>query len=114
MQASGNTLIILGSSYFATEGPPDMIKRYNNISLALGGPGIVLQIAGNVVVQANQGTAIGLLGLPVTLVGTALLVAGLVYYAIAKGRSGWWGLCGFLSCIGLIILALLKDRAPDG
>ncbi len=91
-----------------------MIKRYNNLSLALGVPGIILQIVGNVVAQANAGTGIGLLGLPISLVGTALLVAGLAYYAIAKGRSGWWGLCGFLSCIGLLILALLEDRAPQG
>ncbi|MHC4145205.1 MAG: DUF805 domain-containing protein [Planctomycetota bacterium] len=90
-----------------------MIKRNNNISLALGVPGIILQIAGNVIIQTNQETGGGLLGVPVLLVGTALLVAGLAQYAIAKGRSGWWGLCGFLSLIGLIILASLKDRAPD-
>lgn len=91
-----------------------MIKRYNNLSLALGIPGIVLQIAGNFIVQMNQESAVGLLGVPVLLLGTALLIAGLAYYAIAKGHSGWWGLCGFLSCLGLLILALLKDKAPEG
>ncbi len=90
-----------------------MIKRYNNISLALGVPGIILQIVGNIIAQANQGTNTALLGVLITLIGTALLIAGLAYYAMAKGRSGWWGLCGFLSCIGLLILAVLKDRAPD-
>lgn len=90
-----------------------MIKRHNNISLALGVPGIILQIVGQVIAQANQETDVGLLGVLVLLVGTALLIAGLAHYAIAKGRSGWWGLCGFLSLIGLIILALLKDHAPD-
>jgi hypothetical protein len=91
-----------------------MIKRYNNISLALGVPGLILQIVGNVMAQSNPETAIGALGFLVVLLGTALLIAGLSYYAIAKGHSGWWGLCGFLSCLGLLILALLKDRAPEG
>ena len=83
-----------------------MIKRYNDISLALGTPGIILQIVG----IFNQASLFGSLAL---LAGTGLLIAGLAYYAIAKGRSGWWGLCGFLSWIGLVILALLKDRTPD-
>lgn len=91
-----------------------MIKRYNNISLALGVPGLILQIAGNIMMQSNPESAIGGLGFLALMLGTALLIAGLAYYAIAKGRSGWWGLCGFLSCLGLLILALLKDRAPDG
>jgi len=91
-----------------------MIKRYNNISLLLGAPGITLQVVGNVIVQANKGNSgAELSGVLVLLGGTALLIAGLAYYAIAKGRSGWWGACGFLSLIGLIILALLKDHAPD-
>ena len=91
-----------------------MIKRYNNISLALGVPGIILQFAGNVIAQADPDAATALLGLLVLLLGTGLLIAGLAFYAIAKGRSGAWGLCGFLSCLGLIILALLEDRAPNG
>lgn len=90
-----------------------MIKRYNNISLALGVPGLILQIVGNVVGRANQEAGVSLLGVGVMSLGTALLITGLSYYAISKGRSGWWGLCGFLSLIGLIILALLKDHAPD-
>jgi hypothetical protein len=91
-----------------------MIKRYNNLSLALGVPGILLQIVGNVISRANTETSLSLLGVPILLLGTGLLIAGLTYYATGKGRSGWWGLCGFLSCLGLLILALLKDKAPDG
>jgi hypothetical protein len=91
-----------------------MIKRYNNLSLALGVPGLLLQIVGNVLAQSGAEGVMGLAGPVLALVGTALLIAGLSYYAIAKGRSGWWGLCGFLSCIGLVILALLKDHAPNG
>lgn len=85
-----------------------MIARYNNISLALGAPGLILQVAGNVLMGSSPG-----LGGLLILGGTILLIAGLAYYAIAKGRSGWWGLCGLLSLIGLIILACLKDRSGD-
>ena len=88
-------------------GQKKMIQRYNNLSLALGIPGIILQIGGNMYATVNRFT-----GFPVSLVGTGLLIAGLSFYAIAKGRSSWWGVCGFLSCVGLLILALLKDRAP--
>ena len=84
-----------------------MITRYNNLSLALGIPGIVLQIAGNVMVQRNPQEPF--LPLLVALSGTVLLIAGLVYYAKAKGRNPAWGLMGFLSCLGLIVLACLKD-----
>ncbi len=83
-----------------------MIARHNNVSLALGVPGFILQVVGNVLGSSNPG-----LGGLLILGGTGLLIAGLAYYAIGKGRSGWWGLCGFLSFIGLIILACLKDRS---
>jgi hypothetical protein len=32
-----------------------VIARYNNISLALGVPGLILQVAGNIMVQSNKG-----------------------------------------------------------
>ncbi len=79
-----------------------MIKEYNNISLTWGIPGIALQIAGNVI------------GQPLILVlGTVLLMIGLAYYAKAKGRSPAWCLMGFLSIIGLIVLACLKDLEKE-
>jgi hypothetical protein len=92
----------------------------NRKSLALGVPGIVLQLLGNVMYrtggvvapqgQAETGHPLWLL---VALVGTVLLIAGLSFYAKAKGRSPAWGLMGLLSIIGLIVLACLKDRSPQ-
>ncbi len=77
-----------------------MIKKYNNISLAWGIPGFVLQIAG--------------IGQPLVLsAGTVLLMIGLAYYAKAKGRSAAWCLMGFLPIIGLIVLAYLKDLEKE-
>jgi hypothetical protein len=80
-----------------------MIKKYNNISLAWGGPGILVQIFGKAM---ND---------PIFVVlGTVLLMIGLAYYAKAKGRSSAWCLLGFLSIFGLIILGLLKDLHKEG
>jgi hypothetical protein len=79
-----------------------MNKKYNNISLALGAPGIVLQIWGNII------------GQPIMLIlGTILLMIGLAYYAMAKGRNPAWCLMGFLSIIGLIVLGCLKDLEKE-
>ena len=47
------------------------------------------------------------------LVGTVLAIIGFGYYAKAKGRSMVWGLVGFLGLIGLVVLALLKDKSSD-
>ena len=79
-----------------------MNKIYNNISLGLGAPGIVLQIWGNII------------GRPIMLIlGTILLMIGLAYYAMAKGRNPAWCLMGFLSIIGLIVLGCLKDLEKE-
>jgi hypothetical protein len=79
-----------------------MIKKYNNISLAIGAPGLIIQIYG------------GIMQIPVIgLVGSILLVIGLTFYAKAKARHPAWGLLGLLSIIGLIILAILPDKSSD-
>jgi hypothetical protein len=92
-----------------------MITRYNNLSLLLGVPGFLLQAAGNVLYMGNQvptgDPSTRALGQVALLVGTVLLLIGLVYYAKAKGRSPWWCLLAFLSLIGLIALACLEDRS---
>ena len=42
--------------------------------------------------------------------GVVLLVVGLCFYAKAKGYHAALGLLGLLSCIGLLILALMRDK----
>jgi len=86
-----------------------MIKKFNNISLLVGIPGLILQIAGHMMRNAKQ-EGIGVLLL---VVGTAMLLVGMVYYAKAKGRNPAWCLLAFLSFIGLIVLACLKDCAVE-
>lgn len=86
-----------------------MIKKYNNKSFCFGIPGIILQIGGRFI----GGSTMELTALNgvVILTGTALLIIGLSYYAKAKGRHSAWCLMAFLSIIGLIVLALLKDKS---
>jgi len=90
-----------------------MITRYNNTSLALAVPGLVLQVTGCFLLGSQPDTILGLAGAAILLPGTILWIAGLGYYARAKGRCGLWGVWGFFSCFGLIVLALLEDRAPE-
>ncbi|MBN1394535.1 MAG: hypothetical protein JW959_05900 [Pirellulales bacterium] len=88
-----------------------MIARYNNKSLLFGIPGIILQITGRVGSLPGAESESSGLFLLVMLAGTILLLIGLAYYAMAKGRHAAWCLFAFLSIIGLIVLACLKDKA---
>ena len=88
-----------------------MVKRYNNLSFVSFIPGIILQIIGYV--MNGQSPEPNQVAVVLLLVGTALAIAGFGYYAKAKGRSMAWGLFGFLGLIGLVVLALLKDKSGD-
>ena len=88
-----------------------MIKAYNNKSLALGLPGFVLQFAGLLV--KNFRPELARLGSVLLLLGTALLMAGLAYYAMAKGRNPAWCLMAVFSLLGFIVLGLLKDHSGE-
>ncbi len=81
-----------------------MLKKYNNLSLCFGIPGLVLQIAG-FVLNTPEGHLV------LKVAGTALLLIGLTYYARAKGQHPAWCLAAFLSIVGLIILACLRDKS---
>jgi hypothetical protein len=88
-----------------------VIKRYNNLSFLFFIPGVILQIIG-LVRQGNE-QELNPITTGLLLLGTVLAIIGFGYYAKAKGRSMVWGLAGFLGLIGLVILALLKDRSGD-
>lgn len=99
-----------------------MDAALNRKSLMLGVPGILLQIVGNIVMRSPElsnldpslavkpSAALEFGGLAIALIGTALLILGLSWYARAKGHSGWWGLLGLASIFGLIALACIKDK----
>jgi hypothetical protein len=95
-----------------------MIARYNRKSLIFGVPGLVLQIGGNAAVQLSKTAAanahsIAGIGAIACLIGTVLFLVGLAFYAKAKGRHPAWCLMAFLSIIGVLVLAGLKDNAPS-
>lgn len=110
-----------------------MIAKHSRRSLLLGVPGILLQIAGVLVAQSQAARPIAVgetrvvWGPSLAALGMLFWTAGLASYAMAKGRSSWWGLFGFLglpglyeeyltalSLLGLVVLALLEDRAGGG
>ena len=70
--------------------------------------GFLLQCAGRIV--AATGDAAALFGFVITLAGFVVFLGGCMVYASSKGYPKWIGLIGFLSCLGLFILALLPDR----
>lgn len=78
------------------------LSAMNRTSLGLGVPGIGLQLAGN----AMHGVA----GVVVSLLGIGLLIAGLSSYARMRGHSPWFAALGLLSCLGMLILALLPKN----
>ena len=91
-----------------------MIKRYNNLSFLFFVPGMIAQFAGLFLKgPADNPAPHQALANILIIAGTVLAFVGFGYYAKAKGRSILWGLCGFLSLLGLLILALLKDKSGD-
>jgi len=86
---------------------------YRQLSLALGIPGLVLLVVagalgsyGNVYDQHT----LQLAALPVLVLAQGLFIAGLSFYAQAKGRHWTWGFLGLLWIIGLLALLQLENR----
>ena len=99
-----------------------MIAEYRNKSNIGVGMGFLAQIAGRV--MASQGNAnaanlagnstLVIAGSVIALAGAGLFLWGCVQYCLGKGYSGWMGLLGLLSCIGLLVLIFLPDKYKDG
>ena len=92
-----------------------MIAKYNHKSLVLGIPGLLLQFGSVFLSNLKSGTdvlsvALAWLSVFGAITGCVLLIVGLCYYAKAKGYTAVLGLLGLLSCIGLLILAVLPDK----
>ena len=100
-----------------------MIVKYSRISLFLCVPGLLIQTICIVVLNRMALNAMGQNSFPSPLLavgleggilaGNILLMIGLSYYARAKGYTAFLGLLGFLSCFGLVILALLPDKTKN-
>jgi len=104
-----------------------MIKRHNNTSIALGVPGFLVQAAGVFMMAFRPEQAA--LGAVLALLGAALLLAGLAYYAMAKGRNPAWCLlvlllsllgaavsvllAPLLTLLGYGVLGMLKDHSAE-
>jgi hypothetical protein len=72
------------------------------------GCGIVLQIAGSVLLKLSGVATIP--GVILMFHGAGFLILGCTGYAAAKGYSKWIGLLGSGSLVGIIILMLLPER----
>jgi len=79
------------------------LKSLNMRSFALGIPGMILQWVGN-------GMIGGVVGLGVFVLGTALLIVGLYFYAKMRGLHAAFSVLGLLSCVGLLILYFLPKK----
>jgi hypothetical protein len=104
-----------------------MIKKHNNTSIALGLPGFLVQAAGVFLMAFRPEHAE--VGVALALVGAVLLMVGLAYYAMAKGRHPAWCLvvlllallgqfvsvllAPILTLLGYAVLGLLKDYSDE-
>jgi len=97
-----------------------MNPKYTRTSLIAGISGLILQIACYALISSFDAKAHAHLPVPPDwvayalmggmLVGTVLFMLALCDFAKAKGYSGFLGLLGSFSCVGLLIIAFLPDR----
>ncbi len=79
------------------------LKKLNNQSFMFGVPGLIMQAVGSNAIG-------GIVGLLVSLLGTGLLIFGLTFYARSRGQHPGFAALGLLSCLGMLILALLPKK----
>jgi hypothetical protein len=78
------------------------LKRLNRMSFMLALPGFAF--------QGFSRSMEGGIALLVSLLGTALVISGLVFYAKLRGRHPAWSVLGLASCLGLLVLYFLPKR----
>ncbi len=79
-------------------------KTKTNIGI---GVGLLIQFIGRVLTGVEGAELIGFL---MILVGFIMFIWGCGCYAVGKGYSQFLGILGLLSCLGLVILAVLPDK----
>jgi hypothetical protein len=85
-----------------------MLTEYKKkTNLGIGG-GILLQVLGRIIMEAMPGNSF--IGFLLILAGFIMFIWGCSSYAVGKGYSQFLGILGFLSCLGLVILAVLPDK----
>ena len=98
-----------------------MNARYAIAALAVGLPALGLQAlayrAASSLATSKPFFLTALDPLWVALIGSAvstlLMMVALGLYARAKGQSVFLGLLAVLSCVGLLVVALLPDKTTD-
>lgn len=94
-----------------------MIAEYQKKSNIGVGAGFLAEVVGRgiqLVGGSNTSAALLVLGGVIALAGVVLFIWGCVNYCIGKGYSGWLGLLGLVSCLGLIVLIFLPDKHKGG
>lgn len=91
------------------KGVSKMIERLHYDHVLLLCSSILLQFLGKWM-NTLESAPLSLTGAGFMIIATILFFWGCVSFSQSKGYSGWLGLLGFLSCLGLLIIWLLPDR----
>ncbi len=83
-------------------------RTRSNLGIASG---LLLSIAGRLLIASGENSAMWAVGILALLTGGGLFIWGCVEYALAKGRHPAWGLLGLASILGLVLLVVLQDRS---
>lgn len=87
-----------------------MIARLRTTGERLLWGGLATQLGALLVItNVQHPSTIGLAAAIVAIAGTLAYIAGLGYYAKAKGQSAAWCLLGLFSLVGLSVVLALPD-----
>lgn len=97
----------------------DLRKRCGTLAFLFGLPGAMLfavpgALAGALEQQVDaMDHTLQVLAVGAPILGFVLLGIGVAFGAKYRGHSAWWGLLALLSCPGILLLVLLKDRYAE-